>query len=66
MMLIVGELDSNVDPASTAQVAHALQQAGKDFEYVPIINAGHGAAGTPYGRMKQRDFLLRHLLGGSE
>lgn len=63
LMLIVGELDSNVDPASTAQVVHALQQAGKDFEFVPIINAGHGAAGTPFGRMKQRNFLVRHLLG---
>jgi dipeptidyl aminopeptidase/acylaminoacyl peptidase len=63
LMLIVGELDSNVDPASTAQVVHALQQAGKDFEFVPIINAGHGAAETPYGRMKRLNFLKRHLLG---
>ncbi len=66
LMLIVGELDSNVDPASTAQVVHALQQAGKDFEFVPIINAGHGAAETPYGRMKRRNFLVRHLLGESD
>ena len=63
LMLIVGELDSNVDPASTAQVVHALQQAGKDFEFVPIINAGHGAAETPFGRMKRLNFLKRHLLG---
>jgi len=63
LMLIVGELDSNVDPASTAQVVHALQQAGKDFEFVPIINAGHGAAESPYGRMKRLNFLKRHLLG---
>jgi dipeptidyl aminopeptidase/acylaminoacyl peptidase len=63
LMLVVGELDDNVDPASTAQVVHALQQAGKDFEFVPIINAGHGAAETPFGRMKRLNFLKRHLLG---
>ena len=61
LLLIVGELDSNVDPASTAQVVHALQQADKDFDYLPIMNAGHGAAETPYGKRRRADFLVRHL-----
>jgi len=63
LMLIVGELDRNVDPASTMQVVHALQQADKDFDFVLVAGAGHGAAGTPYGRRRQQDFLVRHLLG---
>ena len=63
LMLIVGELDRNVDPASTMQVANALIKADKDFELVVIPGAGHGAAGTPYGKRRQRDFLVRHLLG---
>lgn len=63
LMLIVGELDKNVDPASTTQVVNALIEADKDFDYVLIPNAGHGAAGTPYGKRRQRDFLVRHLLG---
>ncbi|MES2475332.1 MAG: DPP IV N-terminal domain-containing protein [Verrucomicrobiota bacterium] len=61
LMLIVGEMDSNVDPASTAQVVNALQQAGKDFDFVPIMNAGHGAAETPYGKYRRAEFLVRQL-----
>jgi dipeptidyl aminopeptidase/acylaminoacyl peptidase len=61
LMLVVGELDSNVDPASTYQVVAALQNAGHSFDFVPIINAGHGAAETPYGRYRRAEFLVRHL-----
>ena len=63
LMLIVGELDRNVDPASTMQVVHALVKANKDFDLVVLPGVGHGAAGTPYGRRRQRDFLVRHLHG---
>lgn len=61
LLLIVGELDTNVDPASTTQVVAALQRAGKSFDYMPIINTGHGAAETPYGSKLRLDFLVRHL-----
>jgi dipeptidyl aminopeptidase/acylaminoacyl peptidase len=63
LMLIVGELDDNVDPSSTFQVAHALERAGKDFELVVVHGTGHGAAETPFGRRKRAGFLVRHLLG---
>jgi dipeptidyl-peptidase 4 len=63
LLLIVGELDNNVDPASTMQVVGALQKAGKAFEFMPIIGAGHGAAETPYGSQRRIDFLIRNLLG---
>ena len=63
LMLIVGELDRNVDPASTSQVVAALQRADKDFEYLPIMNADHGAAETPYGNYRRAEFLVRHLGG---
>jgi dipeptidyl aminopeptidase/acylaminoacyl peptidase len=61
LMLIVGELDNNVDPASTYQVVAALQKAGHSFDFVPIINAGHGAAETAYGKFRRAEFLVRHL-----
>jgi dipeptidyl-peptidase 4 len=61
LLLIVGELDTNVDPASTTQVVGALQKAGKTFEYMPIIGTGHGAAETPYGSKLRTDFLVKHL-----
>lgn len=67
LLLIVGEMDTNVDPASTLQVVHALQKAGRKFEFMSIIGAGHGAAETAYGSALRLDFLKRHLLRtGSE
>ncbi len=63
LLLVVGELDTNVDPASTMQVVDALVRADKDFDLLVIPGAGHGAAGTPYGRRRSRDFLVRSLLG---
>lgn len=63
LMLVVGELDKNVDPASTFQVANALQKADKDFELIVMTGAGHGAAESPYGRRRRADFFVRHLLG---
>jgi dipeptidyl-peptidase-4 len=62
LMLIVGELDTNVDPASTAQVVSALEKADKNFEYLPVMNTGHGAAETPYGKRRRAEFLVRHLI----
>lgn len=63
LLLLVGELDRNVDPASTMQVVNALIRADKDFELVIIPGAGHGAGGGRYGTRRQRDFFARHLLG---
>jgi dipeptidyl-peptidase 4 len=63
LLLVVGELDRNVDPASTLQVAAALTRAGKDFELLLIPGAGHGAAETAYGSRRRLDFFARHLLG---
>ena len=36
LLLIVGELDTNVDPASTMQVVNALIKANKDFDLLVI------------------------------
>ena len=63
LLLTVGELDRNVDPASTMQVVNALIKAGKDFELVVFPGAGHGAGGSRYGDRRRRDFFVRHLLG---
>jgi len=61
LLLIVGELDTNVDPASTTQVVHALQKANKDFDFLPLPGVGHGAAESPYGQRRRAAFLLKHL-----
>ncbi len=62
LLLIVGELDHNVDPASTMQVVHALIEADKDFDLVVVPGAGHGMGGA-YGERRMRDFFVRELLG---
>lgn len=61
LMLSVGELDRNVDPASTMQVVDALIKADKDFELLFIPGAGHGAGSSPYGDRRRLDFFVRHL-----
>jgi dipeptidyl aminopeptidase/acylaminoacyl peptidase len=63
LLLMVGELDHNVDPASTMQVVNALEEAGKDFEMLVITGSDHGAAETPYGSKRRAEFLVRNLLG---
>ncbi len=65
LLLIVGEIDQNVDPASTMQVVDALVQADKDFELLVLPNAGHTSGGR-YGERKRREFFVRHLLGPSD
>ncbi|SEK34606.1 S9 family peptidase [Parapedobacter koreensis] len=62
LMLIVGEVDDNVDPASTMQVVDALIKANKEHELVVIPGAAH-TSGGPYGERKRRDFFVKHLLG---
>ena len=62
LMLVVGELDDNVDPASTMQVVNALEKAGKDFDLV-VIPGAHHTMGESYGDHKRYDFFVRHLLG---
>ena len=63
LMLVVGELDRNVDPATTLQLANALEMADKDYELLIVTGAGHGACETPYGKRRRADFFVRHLLG---
>lgn len=61
LLLVVGELDRNVDPASTMQVADALIRANKDFDLLVMTGAGHGSAESPYGQRRRADFFVRHL-----
>jgi dipeptidyl aminopeptidase/acylaminoacyl peptidase len=63
LLLTVGELDRNVDPASTMQVVNALVRANKDFELLIVPGAGHGVGESPYAARRRADFFVRHLLG---
>ena len=63
LLLIVGELDRNVDPASTMQVVDALVKADKDFDLLVVPGGGHGVGSKKYGLRRTRDFFVRHLHG---
>lgn len=65
LLLMVGEMDRNVDPASTMQVVDALIKADKDFDMLVMPGVGHGAAGTPYGKKRMAQFFMKHLLNES-
>lgn len=62
LLLIVGELDDNVDPASTLQFADALIKEMKDFDLIFVPGMGHSSGGA-YGEKKRRDFFVKNLLG---
>ena len=62
LLLVVGEMDTNVDPASTYQVVNALIKANKAFDLLVIPGAGH-TSGGPYGERKRNDFFVHNLLG---
>jgi dipeptidyl aminopeptidase/acylaminoacyl peptidase len=67
LLLVVGELDTNVDPSSTLQVANALIKANKTFDFLVIPGEDHGAgrggASGAYGERKQWDFFVHQLMG---
>lgn len=62
LMLVVGELDDNVDPASTMQVVNALVKSDKDFDLVVLPGTNH-TMGEEYGEHKRFDFFVKNLLG---
>jgi dipeptidyl aminopeptidase/acylaminoacyl peptidase len=62
LLLIVGEMDDNVDPASSMQVVNALIKAKKNFDFLDVPGMGHSLGGE-YGERKRRDFFVKHLLG---
>ena len=65
VLLIVGELDTNVDPSSTMQVVSQLIKHNKNFDLLVVPGADHPAARgdqyAPYGDHKRFDFFVQHL-----
>jgi dipeptidyl aminopeptidase/acylaminoacyl peptidase len=62
LLLIVGEMDRNVDPSTTLQVANALIKAKKRFDLLVIPGADHTSGGD-YGDLVRWDFFVHNLLG---
>jgi len=61
LMLVVGEVDTNVDPASTMQVVDALIRADKDFDLIYVPGGGHGIGSSAYCKRRRDAFFMEHL-----
>ncbi|MDR3692316.1 MAG: prolyl oligopeptidase family serine peptidase [Fimbriimonas sp.] len=62
LLLMVGEMDTNVPPESTLRLVDALLKAKKDFEFLMLPGFDH-TDGGPMGERKRRDFFVHYLLG---
>ena len=63
LFLLHGDMDSNVLPSQTLQLADALIRANKDFELLIVPNAGHGTLLlSRYALRRSWDFLVRNLM----
>ncbi len=63
LLLAHGDMDENVHPAHTLQLAEALIAAGKDFELMILPGRHHDFTLEPYFLRRRWDFLIRHVMG---
>lgn len=61
LLLMHGDMDSNVSPALTLQVADALIKSNKDFDMRLIPNLGH--AWGSYATRVTWDYMVENLMG---
>jgi dipeptidyl aminopeptidase/acylaminoacyl peptidase len=61
LLLMHGDMDTNVHPAHTLRVVDALIKANKNFDMIIFPDAGHGL--PEYSIRKQWDYFVTHLLG---
>ncbi len=63
LLLVHGEMDENVHPASTLALVDALIKANKDFDLLIVPNRPHRLDNDPYFLRRRWDYFVRHLLG---
>lgn len=62
LLLMVGDMDTNVPPESTMQVVSALIKAEKEFDLLVVPGMGHSSGGR-YGQRRRWDFFVKHIHG---
>lgn len=63
LLLVHGDMDNNVNPASSMRLAAELIKHNKDFELLLMPNEGHSFKEHPYYIRKRWDWFVEHLLG---
>ena len=62
LFLMTGDMDDNVHPAMTVQVADALIKANKSFDFLVLPNRAH-SLNEPYVIRRRWDYFVEHLAG---
>jgi len=62
LFLMTGDMDDNVHPAMTIQVADALIKANKSFDFLIVPNRSHDL-NDPYVIRRRWDYFVQHLMG---
>jgi dipeptidyl aminopeptidase/acylaminoacyl peptidase len=61
LLIMHGDMDTNVHPANTLRVVDALIKANKNFDMIIYPDAGHG---LPDHHIRKRwDYFVKHLMG---
>ncbi len=64
LFLMTGDMDDNVHPAMTVQVADALIRANKSFDFLILPNRAHDL-NEPYVIRRRWDYFVQHLMGAT-
>jgi len=65
LLLVTGDMDDNVHPSMTMQLADALVNANKTFDMLVLPNRNHEFNYDPYFIKRQFDYLVLHLKGST-
>jgi dipeptidyl aminopeptidase/acylaminoacyl peptidase len=63
LLLVHGDMDNNVNPASTLRLVGELIKANKDFDLIIVPNGSHYLWEHPYVIRRLWDYFVQHLLG---
>jgi dipeptidyl-peptidase 4 len=62
LMLVYGDMDENVLPGVTLQLADALIKANKSFDLIYLPNRTHELGRDPYYVRRMWDYFVEHLM----
>ena len=67
LLLVTGDIDNNVHPGNTLRMAHALIEAGKNFDLIVLPGQRHGYGGKASEFYQRRMWyhFAKYLLGDS-
>ncbi len=65
LLLVTGDLDDNVHPSMSLQLADALVEANRTFDMLVLPNRNHHFNYDPYFIRRQFDYFVLHLQGAA-